>query len=200
MLGFSGVLLLRNSLRYRHRRLVVFSRGMGWLCCGLSFYGFLTTYLYVNFLRGEGAQLPLAASIAAWVLGAPWVIMQGRYLSSTTRDILPKWWALPYCIAYILALLGADAGMPHREAAFWALSSCMICVGCLIFLWRWMNSGELKFARMVVLLGVSCYPVVLLAKASGLGDVLAQFLLNVLIAVFALAMLWLCRSWNLMTR
>ena len=80
VLGFVGVLLLRSSLRYRSRSLASFVRGFGWLFCCMSLHGFLVTYLYVNHLRDEGASVPLAATILAWVVAAPYSIKRGRHI------------------------------------------------------------------------------------------------------------------------
>lgn len=191
-LGFVGVLLLRNSLRYSNRKLAGFARGMGWMCCGLSFHGFLVTYLYVNYLRGDGAQLPLAATVLAWVFAAPWVVLQLKYFLGTRRGTALLWWAFAYAVVYVLALFGAGA----ESSLQFSLISCALLALCSATLWQRLRVLERSLSRGALMLGIAAYPILLLVRDLGAGEVLIQLLFNLATTAYALALLFVCNSWN----
>ncbi len=199
LVGFSGVLLLRNSMRYKLPELAVFARKIGWLCCGLSFYGFLTSNLYVNYLRGGGALLPLAATVLVWVVAAPYTIIRLKGLGGVAARGGFGRCAIFCAFAYLCAALSAGSEQLVFRSLGFALVSCVIAAMCARFLWAEGRSASSNVKRQfyqVISCGNLGLPVLLLLRSLGLGDILAQLLLNVFLIVFALGLFLLCRWLN----
>lgn len=196
ILGFSGVMLLRNSLRYRPRELAMFARGAGWLCCCLSFHGFFTTYLYVSFLRGEGAQLPLPAAVSIWVLSAPWLILRLRLLRLPERTAHLKLWGLGYAASYLLGLVSCDPSLPIARAHACGLCASILPLTSLLVLPRYFQAGKVRIGVTAILCGIAMPVLLLVTYAFGGGGILLQLLHNVAAALIPLVILAFCYATN----
>ena len=152
----------------------------------MSIYGFLTTYLYVNHLRGDGASVPLAASALAWMFAAPYAANLIAGLSGIRRGRRVKILIPSICSGYLLALLSLNPSLPLVGSIGLALSSFAICSGGLYLLGSWSAPHLSLVSRSLLLAGLGCHALWVLTYHVGLDLLVLQLLFNLSVVGFAL--------------
>ena len=65
-----------------------------------------------------------------------------------------------------------------------------------MILWRGLEAAVPQSARVFLLAVCAACPLVILMRSLGLGDVLIQLLLNLVVTGFAISLLFLLKLWN----
>jgi hypothetical protein len=68
--GFAAVVLFRKASKIAEARFVMGAKSLGIASGLIALHGFFATYLYANYLNGEGAA-PLFVTLALWALVGP---------------------------------------------------------------------------------------------------------------------------------
>jgi hypothetical protein len=69
--GFAAVMLFRKASKVAEARFVVSTKTLAIASIIVALHGFFTTYLFANYLNGEGTTAPLVITMALWVLVGP---------------------------------------------------------------------------------------------------------------------------------
>lgn len=68
--GFAAVVLFRKASKIAEARFIVGAKALGAACGLIALHGFFATYLYANYLNGEGA-IPLFVMMVLWAFVGP---------------------------------------------------------------------------------------------------------------------------------
>ncbi|CAA6689715.1 MULTISPECIES: hypothetical protein [unclassified Lentimonas] len=77
--GFAAVVLFRKASKVAEARFVAGAKTLAAASGLIALYGFFATYLFANYLKGEG-NIPLFVTVALWVLVGPAIAVVLNYL------------------------------------------------------------------------------------------------------------------------
>ena len=77
--GFAAVVLFRKALKIAEARFVIGAKALAVASGLIALHGFFATYLYANYLKGEGA-IPVFVTVALWILVGPAIAVVLNYL------------------------------------------------------------------------------------------------------------------------
>lgn len=196
--GFAAVVLLRKASKVAEQRFVVGAKALAVASGIIALHGFFTTYLYANYLNGEGA-VPLLVMISVWVFIGPAIAVLLNYL--LTPGSSPQKSAIFFdgC-AYFAIFTCAGFSLLHsiEENA----SRIFSLIAAFLFIIRVARSlaafpqakarhPELRETSdqvliYSVLIFPALLPVVVFAHACGMSDELTLFLFNLIAFNFLL--------------
>jgi hypothetical protein len=77
--GFAAVVLFRKALKIGEARFVMGAKALAIAAGMIALHGFFATYLYANYLNGEG-NIPLFVTVFLWALVGPAIAVVLNYL------------------------------------------------------------------------------------------------------------------------
>ena len=121
--GFAAVVLFRKASKIAEARFVMSAKALGITAGLIALHGFFATYLYANYLNGEGA-VPLFVTMALWAFVGPVIAVVLNYL--LTPGKVPEKGAVifdacVYATIFICASIALIAGIKEDAALIFSL-------------------------------------------------------------------------------
>jgi hypothetical protein len=189
--GFAAVALFRKATKISEGRFVVGAKALALAAGGIALHGFFATYLYANYLKGEGATVPLVVTIAIWALVGPAIAVVLNYLL-TPRSAPEKsaiiFDACAYFIIFASAAIALIPGIKENASLLFSLLAVFLFIVPVARSFAAFRKAKARHPELreiseqvliySLLILPALLPVVVFAHACRMGDELTLFLFN----------------------
>ena len=191
--GFLGVILLRKVRLMRVARLKTAAKALAGIFVFIALHGFLTSFLYNNYVRGTG-DVPLLVHLGLWVFAGPAlaVVLSNlftRFETPVRSNMLIN--QSFFLVIFLLVWIGASGLLTVNAALVFSLGAIFLYIVPVVrYLQNFktarirhpeFNESGVRLSVFFLLFGPAFVPLLLFAELFGLSPEVVFFLLNILV-------------------
>lgn len=189
--GFAAVLLWRKSMKLLEARFMASVRALSVSFALAGLLTFFATFLYTNYLKNDGASLPLVMTMVSWIVLGAAIAVALNYLLTPQKKPSQAGVIVDvslYVGIFSLALLAVSGSVTANAATVFALLSCFLFIVPIARSFTTYRTAKARHPELcetsdtvlifTLLFLPALLPVLAFLKVVGMGAELTQLLFN----------------------